>query len=84
MVEIHIHIVPKWVMPFGYGLCIYKHIFIREDGNFVKLVRHETEHCRQWQTIGMIKFPLLYLLELVQNGYLLNKYEIQARIAEKG
>ena len=78
-----VHIVPKWAMPFGYGLCLYNHIFIRKDGNFVPLLKHETTHSRQWQKIGLFKFPFLYLLELMRNGYHQNKYEIEAKMAER-
>lgn len=76
----NIKIVPKWVMPLGYGFTFYKTIFIREDAQFNRyVIKHEMCHVRQWERIGKFKFPFLYLVELIKNGYKNNKYEIEAR-----
>ena len=73
--------VPKWVMPFGYGLTLWKLIIIREDGDRDYLIAHELKHVEQWTTIGFFKFPFYYILELIENGYTNNHYEIEAREA---
>jgi len=75
-------IVPKYILPFGYGLTLYRLALVREDCldiNYV--IRHEKVHIRQWTEIGFFKFPVLYAIELVKNGYRNNKYEIEARKA---
>lgn len=74
-----IHIVPKWVLPFGYGLTIYTHVFIRKDAEDIAYLKaHEERHVQQWQEIGMFKFPFVYLREIIKNGYRGNKYEQEA------
>ena len=73
--------VPKWVMPFGYGLCLYKLVFIREDGNRDYLIAHEMKHSQDWVEIGFFKFPFYYILELIENGYYNNAFEVSAREA---
>lgn len=72
-------IVPKWLMPFGYGLTLYKLVFIRKDGDYEYLLKHESKHVEQWTTIGLFKFPYLYTKELLRVGYVNNKYEVEAR-----
>jgi len=75
-----IFLTPKWVLPFGHGLTLYKYIFVRKDSPSVSyIIAHEEEHVRQWTSIGFFKFPMSYLFELCKNGYQNNKYEIQAR-----
>ena len=72
--------VPKWIMPFGYGLTLYKIVFIRKDSkNFKYVLEHEKVHVKQWTEIGLFKFPILYIIELMKNGYYMNKYEMEAR-----
>ena len=71
--------VPRWLMPFGYGLTIYKTIFVREDANREVVIAHEYCHTQQWNKIGLLKFPFKYLIELIKSGYLDNKYEVEAR-----
>ena len=46
-------------------------------------VKHELEHIRQYRRYGIIPFIIRYLLESAKNGYANNKYERQAREAEK-
>jgi len=47
-----------------------------------RLVRHEQEHARQIDELGVIKFYALYLWFTLRYGYRLNKLEEQARKAE--
>jgi hypothetical protein len=73
-------IVPKYIMPFGYSLTLYKLVFVRKDSkNIPYVIAHEATHVKQWTTIGFFKFPFLYLKELIKIGYKNNKYEVQAR-----
>ena len=74
-----ITVVPKWVLPFGYGLTLYKWVLVRKDGDVPYLIAHEACHVKQWTTIGLFKFPMMYLYYLVKFGYLDNPYEIEAR-----
>ena len=46
-------------------------------------LKHELEHIRQYRRYGMISFIIRYLIESTKNGYTNNKYERQAREAEK-
>ena len=71
--------VPKWVLPFGYGLTLYKLILVRKDGDIPYLVAHESKHVEQWTRIGFFKFPYLYIKEYIAKGYWENKYEVEAR-----
>ena len=73
-------IVPKWVMPFGYGLTLWKLCLVREDSADTDYVTfHELQHVQQWTSIGLFKFPYQYIKELIKNGYLENKFEVEAR-----
>jgi hypothetical protein len=47
-----------------------------------RLVRHEQEHARQIDELGVIKFYALYLWFTLRYGYRLNKLEELARKAE--
>ena len=44
---------------------------------------HEMEHIRQYRRYGLIRFIILYLVETAKKGYHDNKYEVEARAAEK-
>lgn len=46
-------------------------------------VRHEIRHIRQFEEHGFAMFILKYLVESLRHGYYNNKYEIEARQAEK-
>ena len=74
-----VKVVPKWVLPWGFGLTLYKLVLIREDGDYNYIFKHENIHVKQWTEIGMFKFPYLYIVELIKNGYVNNKYEREAR-----
>lgn len=47
------------------------------------LIRHELCHLEQIRREGRLRFAVGYLRELVRNGYWNNKYEIEARAAER-
>ena len=45
-------------------------------------VLHELKHVEQFKQHGFLPFIFLYLFESMRNGYINNKYEIEARAAE--
>ena len=47
-----------------------------------RLVKHELEHVKQWQTLGW-KFPMQYVANHFRYGYTDNPFEVEARSAEK-
>jgi hypothetical protein len=47
-------------------------------------VVHEVEHVRQFQQYGLFRFSVLYLVEYARRGYYNNRFEIEARTAERG
>ncbi len=46
-------------------------------------VRHEIAHILQYQQLGFVKFLIFYLFSNVKNGYINNKFEIEATQKEK-
>ena len=46
-------------------------------------LRHELKHVEQYQRLGKINFLWQYLLEWLRKGYYQNKFEVEAREAEK-
>lgn len=46
-------------------------------------VKHELCHIEQFRRYGFFRFIVLYLVESARNGYHKNKYEIEARQAER-
>ncbi len=48
-----------------------------------KWLKHETRHLQQFRQYGFLKFILMYLWEGIRKGYHGNKYEVEAREAEK-
>lgn len=46
-------------------------------------VRHELKHVEQFARHGFLKFILLYLVESLRKGYYQNRFEAEARQAEK-
>ena len=62
------------------------HLHNATRGEFLvnqRWVRHEIRHIRQFQEHGFISFLVKYLWETVNHGYRNNKYEVEARAAEK-
>jgi hypothetical protein len=51
-----------------------------QDKNWVK---HEICHINQFKKHGFFKFIIKYLWESLRRGYYNNKYELEAREAEK-
>lgn len=45
--------------------------------------KHEDAHKAQYEKYGQIKFLILYLWESCKHGYTNNKFEIEAREAER-
>ncbi len=45
--------------------------------------KHELCHISQFKQYGFVSFIVKYLWESLKNGYYNNKYEIEARAAEK-
>lgn len=48
-----------------------------------KWLLHELKHIEQFRRHGFLSFVFLYLWESIRHGYTNNKYEIEARDAEK-
>lgn len=46
-------------------------------------VKHELKHVEQFRRYGFLPFIALYTIEAIRHGYYNNKYEIEARMAEK-
>jgi hypothetical protein len=44
---------------------------------------HELKHLEQFKRYGLMRFIFLYIWESIRHGYTNNKYEIEARAAEK-
>ncbi len=48
-----------------------------------KWLLHELKHVEQYQRYGTIRFIVLYLYETIRKGYRNNRFEVEAREAEK-
>jgi hypothetical protein len=48
-----------------------------------RLLRHEQEHWRQYERMGVLKFYAVYLWYSLKYGYRNNPMEIEARKAER-
>jgi hypothetical protein len=46
-------------------------------------MRHEAAHLHQFKQYGFLTFLVKYIFESLKSGYHNNKYEIEARAAEK-
>lgn len=46
-------------------------------------MRHELKHVEQTMKFGLVNFLGLYLLDSIKNGYHYNRFEKEARAAEK-
>lgn len=44
---------------------------------------HELKHIEQFNQYGLIRFIFMYLIESIRRGYTNNKFETEARAAEK-
>lgn len=66
----------------GNTICLYncsKEAFLENK----KWLNHELCHIRQFREYGFFRFIFLYLAESIRKGYYHNKFEIEARLAEK-
>ena len=62
------------------------HLHNAGRGEFVsnkQWLRHELKHIEQFCRYGFIPFLFMYTLETIRHGYSNNKFEIEARTAEK-
>ena len=46
-------------------------------------VLHELKHVEQFEEHGFLRFMMKYVWEYVKSGYFQNKYEVEARMAER-
>lgn len=66
------------------GKTIHLHNTSRQEFlNDERWVKHELCHVKQFQQYGFVPFIAKYLWESIKHGYYNNKYEIEARAAEK-
>ena len=66
------------------GRTIYLHNVSK--GHFLasrRWVLHELKHVEQFEEHGLLRFLTKYLLEYVRKGYYQNRYEVEARMAER-
>jgi len=77
----NIKLVSKWILPFGYGICLRNLLLVRKDSNNVKyVIEHEKVHWKQWQEEGSYtKWLFKYIKYLIRYGYMNNPYEVEAR-----
>ena len=77
----NLKLVSKWVLPFGYGICLGSYLVVREDSkNLPRVIAHELAHYNQWQLEGSyLKWLAKYIVELLRVGYTDNEYEKAAR-----
>ncbi|MFN2440934.1 MAG: DUF4157 domain-containing protein [Chitinophagaceae bacterium] len=58
---------------------VTKQHFLKDE----RWVLHELEHIRQYSRLGLIPFLFQYMLEWMRKGYYQNRFEVEARQAEK-
>jgi hypothetical protein len=71
-------------MAIVIGKTIHLHNTTKED--FLKdecWVKHELCHVQQYKRLGLVRFIALYLWESIRSGYTKNKFEAEARQAER-
>ena len=67
-----------------FGKTIHLHNTTKEE--FLKnkrWVKHELCHIEQYKRLGFVRFIVLYVWDWMRNGYYNNKFEVEARQAEK-
>lgn len=66
------------------GHTIHLHNTTREEFETdERWVKHELCHIRQYEKYGFFNFMVRYLWESLRKGYYNNRYEVEARAAEK-
>lgn len=71
-------------VAFTLGKTIY--LYNATAGEFLqdtRWVKHELKHVEQFKRYGFIPFIARYTIETIKHGYYNNKYEVEARLAEK-
>lgn len=66
------------------GFALWPFIFIWPE-EFAKkdwVIKHENKHLEQYRRYYIIFFPPIYWYYLLKDGYINNKFEIEARKAE--
>jgi len=48
-----------------------------------KWLKHEIAHIKQYNKYGLVRFVFLYMMESFNNGYLNNRFEVDARSMER-
>ena len=75
-----------WLLKFFpkrfVAVTIGQTIYVRKPIISTRLLKHEMAHVRQWEQYG-IWFLVLYLWESIKHGYTNNRFEIEAREAER-
>ena len=62
------------------------HLYNATEKEFLqdtRWVKHELKHVEQFKRYGFISFIAMYTFETMKKGYYNNKYEVEARMAEK-
>ena len=73
--------VSKYIMPFGYGICLpFGILLVRKDSQDLAYIKaHEVGHYMQVQEEGSyLKWLFKYLKENLTKGYRNNRYEVNA------
>lgn len=71
-------------MAMVFGRTIHLHgITSDEFLNHTSWVKHELCHVEQYKRFGFAGFLFRYLIESIRHGYHNNKFEVEARAAEK-
>lgn len=72
----------RLAIVFGRTIHLYnttKEEFLKDE----RWVKHELCHIEQYRRLGFMRFIVLYLWDSLHNGYYNNKFEIEARKAER-
>ncbi|MBV9774080.1 MAG: DUF4157 domain-containing protein [Gemmatimonadetes bacterium] len=67
---------PAAAVTLGRTIIVHPEVSLSRD-----LLVHELTHVRQWESDRL--FPVRYTLESIRRGYWNNRYELEARDAEK-
>jgi hypothetical protein len=62
------------------------HLYNTSKDHFLsheRWVKHEMKHIEQFQQYGFLRFICLYLIESLRKGYYQNRFEVEARAAER-
>ena len=62
------------------------HLYNTSEAEFLRdqrWLKHELCHIEQFRRFGFVRFITLYLVESIRKGYYNNKYEVEARQAER-